>query len=146
MKLFLDSSVLISGMYSAKGASAALIALGDERNIDLIVSFYVLLETKVNFEQKYPQILPLYEAFVDTVPPANVIAVDEQDILPVSRYTEFKDAPVVAAAIKANVDYLVTLDKRHLLTQPQVSQQSGLPIVTPRQALDAVRHFIYKAA
>ncbi len=133
-------------MYSDTGASAALIRLADDSEIELIVSFYVLLETKTNFEQKFPQVLSLYAMFVDTIPPVNVIAVDEQEVLETSRYTEPKDAPVVAAAIKAHADYLVTLDKKHLLNQKLVSQQSGLHIVTPKQALEAIRRQIDRAA
>ena len=42
-----------------------------------------------------------------------------------------KDAPIVAAAIAAQVDYLVTYDRKHLLDPAEVTEKSGLRIVTP---------------
>ncbi len=46
-------------------------------------------------------------------------------------YVAQKDAPVVAAAISAQPDYLVTFDRRDLLDPPEVAEKLGLKIVTP---------------
>ncbi len=54
-------------------------------------------------------------------------------------YTFLKDAPIVAAAKKATVDYLVSLDRKHLVGVQEVAQGSGLTIVLPEALLDAIR-------
>jgi len=56
-----------------------------------------------------------------------------------SIYTALKDAPIVAGAIKAQVDYLVSLDRRHLVDVPEVTRGSGLKIVLPAQLLAIVK-------
>ncbi len=45
----------------------------------------------------------------------------------------------MAAARKANVDYLVNRDRKHLVSVAAVAQRSGLTIVLPEVVLDAVR-------
>jgi predicted nucleic acid-binding protein len=49
-----------------------------------------------------------------------------------------KDAHILAAAIEAAPDYLVTLDATHFLKDPSVSQKSGLRIASPRDFLEEV--------
>ncbi len=49
------------------------------------------------------------------------------------------DAPILAAAYLARVDFLVTLNRRHFLQDPEVARQSGLRIGTPGEALAWVR-------
>jgi predicted nucleic acid-binding protein len=46
-------------------------------------------------------------------------------------YINLKDAPIVAAAAKAKVDYLVTWDRKHFVDDPKVTERSGLMILTP---------------
>lgn len=50
-----------------------------------------------------------------------------------------KDAPVVAAAVAANVDYLVTWDRKHLINPPEVAERSGLKVLTPGELMDSLR-------
>jgi predicted nucleic acid-binding protein len=47
-----------------------------------------------------------------------------------------KDAPIVAAAKKAQADMLVTLDKKHLLGKPELAMYAGMKIVTPKEAIE----------
>ena len=56
----------------------------------------------------------------------------------VESYVVPKDAPVVAAALAAQADYLVTLDRKHLLKE-SVRQRSGLNILTPGDFLKELR-------
>lgn len=46
---------------------------------------------------------------------------------------------MVAAAIKANVDYPVTWDQRHLINPPEVAERSGLNIPTPGELMGMFR-------
>jgi predicted nucleic acid-binding protein len=50
----------------------------------------------------------------------------------VARHVEPKDAPIVAAAVAAQADYLVTYDRRHLLSQAEVIRQHyGVEVIEP---------------
>ncbi len=59
----------------------------------------------------------------------------KDEVLQVAAYTVLKDAPIVAAAKRAEVDYLVSLDRRHLVGVEAVSEGSGLKIVLPDELL-----------
>jgi predicted nucleic acid-binding protein len=47
-----------------------------------------------------------------------------------------KDAPILAAAQNANVDFLITLDKRHFLN-PKTRQKVMLKVVSPIEFLQS---------
>ncbi len=49
------------------------------------------------------------------------------------------DVPILLAAMKAGVDFLVTLNRRHFLDDPEVAARSGLRLGTPGDALAWVR-------
>ena len=49
------------------------------------------------------------------------------------------DVPILLAVMHARVDFLVTLNRRHFLDDPQVARRSGLRIGTPGDALAWVR-------
>ena len=52
------------------------------------------------------------------------------------------DVLIVLATMYTNVDYLVTLNRKHLKDDLYVVKKSGLRIGTPRDALNWVRDFI----
>ncbi len=52
------------------------------------------------------------------------------------KYVAAKDAPIVAAARKAGVDYLITFDKKHLLGNPALTSYLGIEILTPKDGLE----------
>ncbi len=49
------------------------------------------------------------------------------------------DVPIVLAAMQAKVDYLVTLNRKHFIDDPDVALKTGLRIGTPGDALRWVR-------
>jgi hypothetical protein len=56
-----------------------------------------------------------------------------------AQFTEFKDAPIVAAAVQADVDYLISRDRKHLVDVPEVEARSGIAVVLPEAALAEIR-------
>jgi predicted nucleic acid-binding protein len=106
--------------------------------ITLLVSDLVLEETERNLARKAPGALPAFRRFLDMLPFEMVRPTGEQ-VLGAVQYTAVKDAPIVAAARTARADYLVSLDRRHLVGVPAVARGSGLRIVLPQQLLEEVR-------
>lgn len=138
IRAFVDASVFFSACYSEKGASYAIFRLALQGKVQLVVSEYVLGEVERNLAQKSPEDLELFEVFRDNVP-FEVVTPSREDVLKAARYTDLKDAPVVAAAGKAGVDYLASLDRRHLVGRPEVAEGSGLTIVLPEELLHEIR-------
>ena len=76
----------------------------------------------------------MFQQIVDSVP-FEVTTPTPEEVRSAASYTAVKDAPIVAAAKRAEVDYLVSLDRRHLVGQPHIAQCSGLKIVLPDELL-----------
>ena len=55
--IFLDSSALIAGIISETGAAHVLLQLGESEDIELMVSEWVIDETKRSVTRKVPDIL-----------------------------------------------------------------------------------------
>ena len=57
---------------------------------------------------------------------------EESEVLEYQDITDDKEAHIIAAADKSKVDYLITLDKKHLLN---IKQKLPFKIVTPGEFL-----------
>ena len=137
-RIFADTSVLFAATLSSTGASRETIRMALNDELTLVLSDYVLKEMHQALARKVPESLPALEDFLDSLRYEAVNA-SKRDVLAAAEYTELKNAPVVAAAIKANVDYLVSLDRRHLVGQTAVAEGSGLQIVLPGDLLQLLR-------
>lgn len=137
-RVFIDSSVLIAASYSSTGASREIIRQAIRGTVALVISDLVLEETRRNLAHKAPEALPPFETFLETVT-FEIVRPTKRQILQASQYTALKDAPIVAAARRGQVDYLVSLDRRHLVGVPEVARRSGLRIVLPEELLREVR-------
>ncbi len=62
-----------------------------------------------------------------------------EDVTKASTYTPSKDKVIVAAAERAIVDYLVTLDKKHLLNNEALKQAVTFQIINPGDFLAVLR-------
>jgi predicted nucleic acid-binding protein len=128
-RAFVDSSALMAATLSATGAAYDPLEAGQQGRIALVVSPYVLREVERNLYRKASRGLDALQERQDQLglidPPPSLI----DDI---ARHVEPKDAPIVAAAVAAQADYLVTYDLRHLLSQAEVIRRHyGIEVVEP---------------
>lgn len=138
MDAFLDASVLFSAAYSKTGASREIIRLGIQGEIQLVISDLVCNEALLNLKKKAPKVAP-YLLTLFNIVPFKIMHPSKKEVLAAMEYTEFKDAPVVAAALCAKVKYLVSLDQAHLVGVSAVEQGSGLSILLPGDYLKLLR-------
>jgi len=143
-RVFIDSSVLISGMISKRGASYALLLLAELGLVRFITCPYIQKETERNLGAKVPEILPLYHQFTARMNWELVADPSSEQVLPLISVIPPKDAPVLAAAINSSPDRLVTLDTAHFIRAVNVSQMSGLIICTPGDLLREIRQLLAK--
>ena len=143
ISLFLDSSALFSGIASTAGAARALLLLAETGHITLVISEQVVSETERAIARKIPEALEDFRKAI--------LASNTQIVLDPSRseveaiqdlISHAADGPIVLSAMKADVDYLVTLNRRHFIDDPGVAERSGLRIGTPGDALRWVRERI----
>jgi putative PIN family toxin of toxin-antitoxin system len=138
-RVFLDASVLFSAAYSAKGASREILRRAFRHEIAIVVSRHVLQEAQRNLESKAPQALGAFEELMSLLSAEIEADPSLSELQAAASYINLKDAPIIAAAVHAKVDYLVTLDRKHFISNPAVQQRSGLSIVTPDQLLAILR-------
>ncbi len=131
LRVFVDASVLFAALYSRKGYAHDLIILGARHRLTLLITAEILDEVERNILRKAPY---LHAVFPDTrarFTSEIVASPSDKDKIEVATYVVQKDVHVIAAAIAAQPDYLVTYDRKHLLDVPEVTARSGLKIVTP---------------
>jgi len=144
--LFFDSSALVSGIVSSQGAARALLLMAEARLVAVTVSTQVIVESERAIARVAPHALVLFREavrssgvrIVHDPPPEQVQA--HLDVI-----ARAADVPIVVAAMRAGVDYLVTLNRRHFMDDPAVSARSGLRIGSPGDALAWVREWIERA-
>ena len=138
MRVFLDSSVLFSACYSSTGHSRDLIALALRGEIQLVSSRFVLEETRRNLQRKSAQSLLFLDFILDNIE-IEIVKPTKKQVLAAARGVELKDAPIVAAAKRGKVDILVSLDREHLLDNPKVAKLADAEVLTPREAVQALK-------
>ena len=142
-RVFLDSSVLISGIISQTGASSAILDLGEAGEIIIVISKGVLIETDRVFEIKFPTLIGDFREFIKNLSPAVVDDPTLKEIREAENVIERDDAPILAAAKRENIHYLVSLDLKHFHV-PKVRQYLKCPVVTPAQFLTEFRDIFEK--
>ncbi len=136
-RLFIDSSVLFSAAYSSKGHSRDLIMLGAAGKINLVISDFVVEETRRNLALSRPGMTVLEQIFREAR--MEVVTVSRHQVQAAMRIVVPKDAAILAAAKVAKVDMLVTLDRKHLLNHPELEKYLNAPILTPAEAVSRIK-------
>jgi len=136
IKVFIDTNVLIAGVNSVTGASATILDLCEARVLQMVVSRQVLIEADRNFAAKFPQLVGRFRQFMHNLAPLMVEDPTPESMEKATNIVDRKDAPILAAAQNANVDFLITLDKKHFLN-PRTRQKMMLKVVSPIEFLQS---------
>ena len=139
-RVFLDTNVLIAGLASHTGASAAIRDLGESEELRIVLSRQVLIEADRALLKKFPQLIERYRLFIKNVSPELADDPRRDRVRAAEAVIDADDAPILAAAKHAQADYLVTLNTKHVLI-PKVRAFYAAPIVTPAEFLAAFRAF-----
>lgn len=134
IKVFIDTSVLIAGVSSVTGASAAVLDLCEAEVLQMVVSRQVLVEADRNFSAKLPNLVIQFRRFIQNLA---ILMVEDPPAKAVERAASLihlKDAPILAAAMESEADYLITLDKKHFLKQ-KVRRNIPIEVCTPADFL-----------
>ena len=139
-RIFVDANVLIAGADSRSGASNAVLQLAEVGLFRLVVSRQVLDEAERNVRKKLPRALPNLVALLAQLPFEIVSDPADADCLRWVDVIELKDTPILAAAVLAKVDRMVTLNTKDFT--PEVAQASGLSIQTPSALIQDLRRLV----
>jgi len=134
-KVFLDSSMLLAGLYSDKGGSGTILKKITKKKLIGFISPSIIEETKRNIRKKFSlKLLPKLKKLIKIV---NIQEIFEpKDILKYRRLVDIKDLHVLVFAKSSRAEFLITLDKKHFKTEKL--QKTNLPfkIATPKEFLE----------
>jgi predicted nucleic acid-binding protein len=141
--IFLDTSALFAGIWSATGGARMLLKLGEAKAVKLHVSLHVLTEIESVIRRKSPQSLGALALLLDRSQISIVTHVSEAQLAICQSIVQYKpDAIVLAAAWEANVDYFVTLDRQHFLTNETLHKTAPFAVGTPGSCLAWYRKYL----
>lgn len=133
--VFIDSSVLFSAVNSPIGGSSKLFTL---KNIKLITSKVVLAETERNVRNKlYDYHLERFFILVNKLEILKQLP-DTKLIKKTKRVIAEKDSIILAESHKSKADFLVTLDRKHFLTDSVAKFLKPQKALTPKLLIEIV--------
>lgn len=139
-RLFLDTSALFAGIWSAEGGARMLLKLGEAEVVELLVSSQVIeeLEEVIRWKAKHhlaTLAILLDRSQVICVPPAPQKLFERCQAL----VSHPGDGRILADSWHNQANFLVTLDKAHFLNVPGLAEQVPFPIGTPGDCLAWMR-------
>ena len=130
--LFFDASVLVAGAHSPGGGSALLLEACKAGGFQAQTTFLIFLEALhalSGFPQatlrRFDQLLAKINWVLCTIPP-------KQTLEQYRQYTDPGDIHVLASAIEGRAEFLLTLDRRHILSASEPLARAGVPIIILR--------------
>ena len=140
-RVFLDTSALIAGIVSKTGAACEVMRLCEAGVVEIFISRQVLVEADRNLTEKLPALVSDYRRLMRQMAPVLVDDPSREEVAQAERLIHSKDAPILAAAINGQVDYLITWNTRHFHQSP-VTKAVRFTIMTPGEFLEEFRRFL----
>lgn len=136
-RVFLDTNVIFSALYSPTGPPAQILRLHIDGRIQMVLSQQVLEELARTITAKLPAAAAAVQALLLNAPPE---VVPDPSLAEVKRWTQLVgtvDAPVIAAAWEAGVDCFVSGDQGFLAKADEIAKER-ITVLSPRQFIEAL--------
>jgi len=137
-RVFLDTNILFSGIYSADGAPGSILDECVRGKLDIVISRMVLDEVVRVFKEKLPRAIPLLTEFLLGSQPEVVPDPELQEIERWTKYLRVGNASILSAAVTAEPDFFITGDN-HFLENPYLKDLVTFGILTPAQFVKILR-------
>ncbi len=136
MRIFLDANVLFSAALGASSGLRGFCSLAEVGLCELVSSRFALDEARRNIARKQFAKVTDLEQLIARIAICREAATDAVQW---ARSTGLpgKDAPILAAAVQAKVDILVTGDRAHF-GMLYGRKLRGVAVLTPRAALELI--------
>ena len=136
MRVFVDANVISAAAHWPQGRARALFRLAAVGRCRLITSEHTILEARRNLVLKSPQGAEALDALLESV--EKVAEAGPRTVESAAGHgLQDSDAPILAAAIAAGADFLVTGDRTHF-GHLFGSEVGGVRVVSPAEVLESV--------
>jgi predicted nucleic acid-binding protein len=139
LKVFLDSNVILSGLISDRGSPRIIL---DLLGLDLpflsgTTGQFNIIEIERNIHKKVPELLPVYKKYFTSLNLEIVSLPSLKEIKKLQGSIASKDLPVLASAVKGNVDFLITGDKKDF-AKTRVRGKYHFKIASPAEFIETI--------
>jgi len=140
VKIFLDSNVILSGIFSNKGSPRIILDILclDFPFIVGATGKYNIIEIERNLKRKMPKAFPLYQKYFPNLNLEVISLPSKKEIEAYLGYASDKDVPVLVSAVKGKADFLITGDKKDF-SELKKHTDLELKILNPSEFLDIFR-------
>lgn len=133
LRICLDADALFAGAASVSGASHVILQLGELGIIEVGVPDQARVEAERNLAAKVPGALPAFRTLVEGCCIGLAMASEAESLsIADSGEADSKDAPILASAIAAGCEWLVTFNVRDYST-------GRIRVSSPGEFLEALR-------
>ena len=139
MRVYFDASVIIAGFLSSIGGSAQLFWLLQKKVLKGITSQTVIDE--VLEEDKPTKLKRTKEEIENFIVRSEILVREAIPLEEIRKYEELvdpEDSHLIAGANLTHCEYLVTLEKKHLLRDDIQKKFLPLKIVSPKELLSKI--------
>ena len=139
-RFFMDTSALFAGIWSEGGGGRVLLKLGEAGKVTLLVSSQVLAELDRTVQAKAPHLISKAALFL-THSNVTIVSPPAQNLIDqcIALINYENDAVVMAAALQAETEFFVTLDRKHFLDNMQLNAAMPFLLGTPGDSLEWLR-------
>ena len=138
-KVFLDSNVILSGLFSDRGAPRMILDLLT-LHLPILAGAtgrYNLMEVERNLKKKMPAAIPLYREYLPRLGLEIVALPSRETVKSMTGVIAEKDIPVLASAIACSAEYLITGDKKDFAGL-KTNRRFNLTIIGPSDFIEIV--------
>jgi len=134
-KVFLDSSVIVAAAGSQTGGSFEIINLIKKGRLEAVVNEGVVAESEEAIRIKLSQ--EKYKLFLKWLEENyfKILPFPEEEKLQRLEVINVKDRHIIISARESKSDYLISLDKKHILTEESQKAIPNIKIVTTKEFL-----------
>lgn len=139
VRIFLDSNVIISGLFSDRGAPRIildLLSLGLPL-LSGVTGEFNIEEIERNLNKKMPEVLPTYRKYLPLLNLEIIPLPAAKQLAEIKGAVAEKDLAVLASAIQAKADFLVTGDRKDF-AKARTIRKDPPRVVSPAELLEVV--------
>ncbi|MGL4942776.1 MAG: putative toxin-antitoxin system toxin component, PIN family [Thermoguttaceae bacterium] len=131
--VMIDTNILVSAFWRIGSSHWKFIHL-DRASLTIFLTPYIIGELRDTIRHKFPQVTSIVEEYIrDGNYKLSIVSDEWNETMPAIR--DKKDRPILAAAINADVDFLVTGDKDFLAIADQLDHPRIVLLIELMQIL-----------
>lgn len=135
--IFLDANIFIAAALSRTGGSFYIINEARAGSIGIYANNFVIAEVASVIRKKFPEKIASAYQLVSSIPMSIEDNPSAKEVRAMAKFIDdIKDAPILAGSLKSNADFLVTLDRKHFMSEKLKSADLPVKILTPKEFIE----------